>query len=262
MQLLVADVVEAEDSSWVGRRVVGEINLACGSCSWCARGLGRHCPKRSVLGIVKHPGAFAEFLTLPMANLHLVPHPMADEVAVFAEPVAAACEILEQLPIASGTPVAVLGDGKLGLLIAMVLQLHGARVDLYGRHPEKMAIAAELGVEPRSAGAAGRQYPIVVDATGSEQGLAAAIAMTEARGTVVMKSTVSSRVSIDMASVIVPEITLVGSRCGSFLEAIPLLLAGMLPVEKMIQGSYPLKAAPAAFEHAARKGTLKIVLRP
>lgn len=259
----VADVVEAGDPSWVGRRVVGEINLACRNCSWCERGLGRHCPNRTVLGIVNHPGAFAEYFTLPMANLHLVPHVMEDEVAVFTEPVAAACEILEQVPIASGVPVAVLGDGKLGLLIAMVLQLHGASVDLYGRHPDKMAIAAELDVRPRAAGEAGTaQYPIVVDATGSGQGLATAIAMAEARGTVVMKSTVATPVSIDMASVIVPEKTLIGSRCGCFLDAIPLLLSGMLPVQKMIHGVYPLAAAPAAFGHAARKGTLKVLLRP
>ncbi|MCC6265214.1 MAG: alcohol dehydrogenase catalytic domain-containing protein [Bryobacterales bacterium] len=259
----VADVVEAGDAAWVGRRVVGEINLACGNCVWCERGLGRHCPQRSVLGIVKHPGAFAEYFTLPIANLHEVPESMADEVAVFTEPVAAACEILEQTEVEPGTKVAVLGDGKLGLLIAMVLRLHGAEVDLHGRHPEKMAIAAELGARPCKKGeAGGTKYPLVVDATGSEEGLAAAISLSEARGTVVMKSTVARPVSVDMASVIVPEITLLGSRCGRFEDALPLLSSGRMPVERLIQAVYPLGEASAAFAHASRKGTLKILLRP
>ena len=259
----VADVVEADDSSWIGRRVVGEINLACRTCSWCERGLGRHCPNRTVLGIVKHPGAFAEYFSLPIANLHMLPSSLPDEVAVFTEPVAAAYEILEQVPVANGSSVAVLGDGKLGLLIAMVLQLHGARVDLYGRHPEKMAIVTDLGIRPcRAMEADDTKYPIVVDATGSEDGLAAAIALTEPRGTVVMKSTVARPVSIDMASVIVPEITLVGSRCGRFHDAIPLLLNERMPVERLVQSVYPLAEAPTAFEQAARKGALKILLRP
>mgnify|MGYP000896339691 CR=1 FL=1 len=259
----VADVVEADDSAWVERRVVGEINLACGNCGWCERGLGRHCPARRVLGIVNHAGAFAEYFTLPIANLHAVPESMADEVAVFTEPVAAACEILEQTEVKPGTRVAVLGDGKLGLLIAMVLRLHGAEVDLYGRHPEKKAIAAELGVRPCKAGeSGGAKYPLVVDATGSEEGLAAAIALSEARGTVVMKSTVARPVSVDMASVIVPEITLLGSRCGRFEDALPLLSSGRMPVERLIQAVYPLGEASAAFAHASRKGTLKILLRP
>lgn len=259
----VADVVEADEAAWVGQRVVGEINLACGNCGWCERGLGRHCPARRVLGIVKHAGAFAEYFTLPIANLHAVPESMADEVAVFTEPVAAACEILEQTEVKPGTRVAVLGDGKLGLLIAMVLRLHGAEVDVYGRHPEKMAIAAELGVRPCKAGeSGGAKYPLVVDATGSEEGLAAAIALSEARGTVVMKSTVARPVSVDMASVIVPEITLLGSRCGRFEDALPLLSSGRMPVERLIQAVYPLGEASAAFAHASRKGTLKILLRP
>lgn len=259
----VADVAGADDAAWIGRRVVGEINLGCRNCGWCERGLARHCPMRSVLGIVKHPGAFAEYFTLPVANLHAVPDSMEDETAVFAEPVAAACEILEQISLARGTKVAVLGDGKLGLLIAMVLQMHGAHVDLYGRHAEKMAIAAGLGVRPRAAGDSGvAKYPVVVDATGSEEGLAAAIRLAEARGTVVMKSTVARPVSLDMASVIVPEITLLGSRCGRFEDALPLLLKVGLPVQRMIQAEYRLADAPAAFAHAARKGTLKILLRP
>lgn len=259
----VAEVVYSDDPRWFGKRVVGEINLACGKCEWCSKGLGRHCPTRTVLGIVKHPGAFAEYLTLPLQNLHGVPSGMPDEVAVFTEPVAAACEILEQIKIAAGTPVAVLGDGKLGLLIAMVLQLHGASVTLLGKHPEKMAIAEQVGVSARPAGeSSSRRFPVVVDATGSEHGLATAVALAEPRGTVVMKSTVARQVGINMAAVIVPEITLVGSRCGRFTDALPLLAANRIPVREMIAGEYPLGQAPAAFARAATKGTLKILLRP
>lgn len=258
----VADVVECDDASWVGKRVVGEINLACNHCSWCARGLERHCPNRTVLGIVQHPGAFAEYCTLPIENLHAVPEGLPDEVAVFTEPVAAACAILEQVPLDAGTPVAVLGDGKLGLLCAMVLALHGAEVSLFGRHPNKMAIAETVGVRPTAQSEIGtRQYPIVVEVTGSAAGMADAIRMTEPRGKIVMKSTVHEPVKIDMASVIVPEISLVGSRCGRFSYALPLLAAQQLPLSEMIHAEYPLNEAPTAFAHAATKGTLKVLLR-
>jgi threonine dehydrogenase-like Zn-dependent dehydrogenase len=259
----VADVIDAEDKALIGKRVVGEINLACGTCSWCQRSMGRHCPTRTVLGIVKHPGAFAESLTLPVANLHLVPAEIPDEVAVFTEPVAAACAILEQVTVDAGTPVAVLGDGKLGLLAAMVLTLAGADVQIFGRHPEKMTIAKEVGVRARASDDAGRQqFPLVVEATGSSDGLATAIGMTEARGKIVMKSTVNEQVRVDMASVIVPEISLVGSRCGRFTDALPLLAGGKLPVARMVHATYGLSDAAAAFAHAARKGTLKVLLRP
>src|ERR1700686_4584748 len=142
----VGEVAEATDKAWIGKRVVGEINLACGHCDWCRRGLGRHCPTRTVLGIVKHPGAFREFLTLPVRNLHRVPDSISTEQAVFVEPVAAACEILDQVKIPKGDRVALLGDGKLGLLIAQVLQAHGARVHLFGRHREKMRKVEQAGV--------------------------------------------------------------------------------------------------------------------
>ena len=254
----VAEVIECGEPGWIGRRVVGEINLACGTCDWCHRGLGRHCPSRTVLGIVKHPGAFAESFTLPVANLLEVPGRVPTDAAVFTEPVAAACEILDQVSIPPGAEVAVLGDGKLGLLIAQVLQLHGARVKLRGRHPEKMAIAAAVGVEPVQS--AGAPFDYVVDATGSEDGLAQAVAMTRPRGTLVLKSTVARRVSIDTAAIIVNEITLVGSRCGRFEPALDLIASGRLNLEPMIHARYPLRDAPAAFAHAEAKGALKVLL--
>jgi threonine dehydrogenase-like Zn-dependent dehydrogenase len=255
----VADVVECDSPRWRNRRVVGEINLACGKCSWCGRGLGRHCPKRTVLGIVRHPGAFAEFLTLPEANLHTVPDAMPDERAVFAEPVAAACEVLDQVRIAKDSEAAVLGDGKLGLLIAQVLALHGAKVSLYGHHDNRLKIVQRAGVKR---GLAGRRYPVVVDATGSAAGLAQAVAMTLPRGVLVAKSTVHDKVALDMAPLIVNEISLVGSRCGRFTPAMKLLAGKELRTEEMIEGRYSLSNGAQAFARAAQKGTLKVLLLP
>lgn len=257
----VGEVVEADDRSWVGERVVGEINLACGKCDWCARGLGRHCPKRTVLGIVKQPGAFREFLTLPEQNLRRVPRAIPSEEAVFVEPLAAACEILDQVRIPRGTPVAVLGDGKLGLLASQVLQAHGAKVQLYGRHKEKLRIAGQSGVSTEIAKKLPvAKYEFVVEATGSAEGLKQAVQMTQPRGTVVMKSTVHGLVSIDSAPVIVNEITLVGSRCGRFEPALRLLAQRKVRVDAMISEVLPLKSAPKAFRDAAKSGVLKVLL--
>lgn len=259
----VGEVVEADSRALVGQRVVGEINLACGHCEWCARGLGRHCPRRTVLGIVKHPGAFREFLTLPEANLHTIPRDLPTERAVFAEPLAAACEILDQVKIPRGGEVAVLGDGKLGLLIAQTLQAHGARVHHFGRHRDKLRISQAAGVATEIAGKRlpTAAYDWTVDATGSPEGLRQAAAMTRPRGAVIMKSTVHGLVSIDTAPLIVNEITLVGSRCGRFEPALKLLRFGKVKVDDMISGEYPLAHAPAAFARAAEKGVMKILLR-
>src|SRR5579872_4806402 len=260
----VGEVTDASDKAWIGQRVVGEINLACGHCDWCRRGLGRHCPTRTVLGIVKHPGAFREFLTLPIRNLHRVPASIPTEHAVFIEPIAAACEILDQVKLPKGERVAVLGDGKLGLLVAQVLQAKGARVHLFGRHKDKMRIAETAGVTteivPKKLPVA--TWPVVIDATGSSEGLRAAVSMCIPRGTVIMKSTVHGLVSIDTAPAIVNEITLVGSRCGRFEAALPLLAAGKIQVGAMISEEFPLNQAPKAFAEAAKKGVIKVLLHP
>jgi threonine dehydrogenase-like Zn-dependent dehydrogenase len=257
----VGEVVEADDRAWIGRRVVGEINLGCGACEWCKRGMGRHCPKRTVLGIVKHPGAFREFLTLPTRNLHRVPREIPTEQAVFVEPLAAACEILDQVRIPAGEPVAVLGDGKLGLLIGQVLKAHGAQVHQYGHHREKLRIAADVGIDARLRKKAPRAaYDWVVDATGSSLGLTEAVKMARPRGTVIMKSTIHGLVGIDSAPVIVNEITLVGSRCGRFEPALKLLRSGRLRVDKLISEALPLKKAPLAFRRAAQPGAMKVLL--
>jgi len=260
----VGEVVRAGNPALVGQRVVGEINLACGRCDWCARGLGRHCPERTVLGIVRHPGAFAEYLTLPEQNLHVVPPSIATEEAVFVEPLAAACEILEQVRIPKGAPVAVLGDGKLGLLVAQVLNAHGAQVRLYGRHAEKLLLAKSAGVEVGRPGeqAPEASYDWVVEATGSPDGLASAVRAARPRGTVILKSTLHGSSRFDAVPVVVNEITLVGSRCGRFELALRLLRRGAVRVDGMISAVYPLSQAPAAFEKAAQKGVLKVLLRP
>ncbi|MEO5657659.1 MAG: alcohol dehydrogenase catalytic domain-containing protein [Nitrospiria bacterium] len=260
----VGEVTACADNRWIGKRVCGEINLACGECQWCKRKLGRHCPTRTVLGIVKHPGAFREFLTLPIRNLHSVPDKLSTEDAVFVEPVAAACEILDQVKIPKGERVAVLGDGKLGLLIAQVLAAHGAKVHLFGRHPEKMRLVEWAGVStevaPRKMPVSA--YPFTVDSTGSSDGLSTAIAMTQPRGIVIMKSTVHGLVSINTAVPIVNEITMVGSRCGRFEVALPLLASGKVKVASLVSDQFPLDRAPQAFARAATKGVMKVLLRP
>jgi alcohol dehydrogenase len=257
----VGEVVDADDKSWIGERVVGEINLACGKCEWCARGLGRHCPTRTVLGIVKQPGAFREFLTLPERNLRRVPREIPSEEAVFIEPLAAACEILDQVKIPRDASVAVLGDGKLGLLASQVLQAHGTQVHQYGRHKDKLRIAEQSGVSTEIAKKLPvAKYEFVVDATGSSEGLRQAVQMTQPRGTVIMKSTVHGLVAIDSAPVIVNEITLVGSRCGRFEPALRLLKSRKVHVAAMISDVLPLKSAPQAFKEAAKPGVLKVLL--
>ncbi len=261
----VAEVADSDDPALLGKRVVGEINLACHACGWCARGLERHCPERTVLGIVRQPGAFSSFFALPERNLHVVPDTMSTETALFTEPVAAACEILDQVSIPSGETVAALGDGKLGILISQVLTAHGCRVRQFGRHPEKLRIAGARGVETVIAGdnLPRREFRWVVDATGSSAGLRQAMGMVEPRGTVILKSTVHGEVPVDTAPIIVDEITLVGSRCGRFEPALELLSRGPrngIDVESMIAGRFPLSHAPEAFSRAAEPGVLKIIL--
>ena len=258
----VGQVVDAGDRALVGKRVVGEINLACGNCDWCRRGLGRHCPTRTVLGIMGHPGAFRELITLPERNLHVVPDAIPTERAVFTEPLAAACEILDQVAIPAGAEVAVLGDGKLGLLVAQVLAARGIRVTQFGRYPEKLRISAAAGVAVETAGdkLPAAAFDWTVDATGSPDGLRQAVAMTRPRGTLILKSTLHGLVPVDTAPIIVNEITLVGSRCGRFEPALELLAQPSMRVEQMISDRMPLAEAPRAFARAAEPGILKVLL--
>lgn len=256
------EVIDADDKEWIGKRVVGEINLGCNDCGWCRKGLSRHCPRRTVLGIVQHPGAFQDLFTLPERNLHLIPDRVPLEAVVFTEPLAAACEILDQIRFPCAAEVAVLGDGKLGLLIALALNAHGLKVLQFGRHPEKLRIAGKQGVhtEVIRGPLPERAYEWVVDATGSSEGLAQAVQMVLPRGSVVMKSTIHGAVALNTAPIIVNEVTLIGSRCGRFEPALQLLAQKIIPVEDLISEILPLAEASRAFEQAAKKGTLKVLL--
>ncbi len=258
----VGEVIESDRADLIGKRVVGEINLACTECVWCRKGLGRHCPNRTVLGILNQPGAFSEYFVLPDRNLHVLPDWMSIERAVFTEPLAAACEILDQVIIPPGEPIAVLGDGKLGLLIAQTLAAHGYPVRLFGRHWEKLRIAAAAGVltELTDGKLPAAEFDWVVDATGNAEGLRAAVSMAKPRGTVILKSTVHGAVPMDMAPVIVNEITLVGSRCGRFEAALPLIEHELIRLDEMITATFPLHEAPAAFARAAERGAMKVLL--
>jgi threonine dehydrogenase-like Zn-dependent dehydrogenase len=260
----VGEVVESDRSELVGERVVGEINLACTECEWCRKGWGRHCPNRTVLGIVNQPGAFAEFFVLPDRNLHVLPDSTPLERAVFTEPLAAACEVLDQVAIPWGEAIAVLGDGKLGLLIAQTLAAHGYPVRLFGRHWRKLQIAAAAGVQTEliEGSLPAAEFNFVVDATGNPEGLRGAISMTRPRGTVIMKSTLHGAVPIDSAPAIVNEITLVGSRCGRFEAALPLIEHELIRLDDMITARYPLSEGRAAFERAEEPGALKVLLEP
>jgi threonine dehydrogenase-like Zn-dependent dehydrogenase len=253
----VGHVVAADDDALVGTRVVGEINLACGRCEWCARGLGRHCPTRRVTGIVGADGAFADLLVVPTSVLHAVPEVVPDAAAVFVEPLAAAFEIVEQLGDVAGRRTVVLGDGKLGLLAAQVLRWAGADVTLSGRHRDKLELAEQLGI---STNAPAPGADLVVDATGSTGGLAAALALVRPRGTIVLKTTVGEEHRLDLAKAVIDEITVVGSRCGPFAPAIAALAAGEIAVAPLVDRVFPLDDAVAAFERAATPGVLKVLV--
>jgi threonine dehydrogenase-like Zn-dependent dehydrogenase len=254
-------VVEVGPDAWRGRRVVGEINFACGRCEACASGLGRHCPARRVMGIQGADGAFAEYVAVPVANLHAVPDDLSDERAVFAEPLAAAFEILEQVEIPAGCSCLVLGDGKLGLLIAQVLDDAGARVCAVGHHPEKLAILAARGIETRLA-SDGQPEPadIAVEATGTPAGFATALAATRPRGTLVLKSTLAESPRVDLAPLVIHEIRVVGSRCGPFEPALRALAETRVDVEPLVAARFPLARAADALERAAAPGTLKVLI--
>jgi threonine dehydrogenase-like Zn-dependent dehydrogenase len=261
----VGRVVESGDPAWIGQRVVGEINLACGHCEWCARRLGRHCPHRTVLGIAGHDGVFAEYATLPVENLLKVPEEISDAAATFVEPVAAAAEILEQMSLAPGTRVAVIGDGRLGLLTSQVLKHAGAQVTLIGRHGWKLDLARSWGMRVLSEGEAklaSGSFPLTVEATGSAQGIDEALRLVEPRGTVVMKSTFHGAAHFDATKIVVDEVTLLGSRCGRFAPAIDLLRQGHVKVHDLVHKVFPLEQGLEAFEYLEKTSAVKVLLQP
>jgi alcohol dehydrogenase len=270
----VAGVSAKKRKLWLGKRVAGEINVACSAygykpvCEFCKRGLKTHCARRTVLGIVAHDGAFAEYLTLPLENLHVVPAKVSDEKAVFIEPLAAACEILEQIDIRKFGRAAVLGDGKLAQLIAMVLRAAGLRVVVYGKHAEKLQMAKRAGVATKQVRGDSRDlkrvktnYRLVVEATGSPSGLRLALAMTEPRGTLLLKSTFHGAAPVETWPIVVKEITVLGSRCGPFDEAIELLRSGKVDPTALISRTFSLEDAGKAMDYAQKRGVMKVLVK-
>lgn len=248
-----------------GQRVVGEINAGCGNCELCQSGDARHCPHRTVLGIVGRDGAHADFLKLPLVNLLPVPDEVSDEQAVFTEPLAAACGILERAAITPDTKVAVIGDGKLGLLCAQVLGTTGAVVTLIGKHANKLQIVQGRNIETMLADKANLQkaeFDVVVEASGSARGFDQALDLLRPRGVLVLKSTFHGATGVDAARIVVDEISVVGSRCGRFAPALELLRANAVNVDRMISEEFKLADGVRAMARAADSGVMKILLRP
>jgi threonine dehydrogenase-like Zn-dependent dehydrogenase len=270
----VRGVSARERSRWIGRRVTGEINVACSAygyrpvCEFCRRGLKTHCARRTVLGIVAHDGAFAEYLALPLENLHGVPNSVSDEQAVFVEPLAAACEILDQVKVSKFRDAAVLGDGKLAQLIARVVRTALPRVVMYGKHEGKLSLAHRAGIETkRVQGTASdlrrkESFGLLVEATGSPGGLTLAQHMTEPRGTLVLKSTFHGAAPVETWPIVVKEITVVGSRCGPFAKAIALLRSAKVDPAPLVTRTFPLAEAAKAIQFAQQQNVMKVLLKP
>jgi threonine dehydrogenase-like Zn-dependent dehydrogenase len=259
----VGEVVQASDPSWMGKRVVGEINLYCGKCELCLSGNTGHCRNRDVLGIFRKDGAFAEFLTLPLKNLFVVDKEISDVEAVFVEPLAAALEILEQVEIQANEPVLVLGDGKLGLLIAQVIKSRTDEVYCIGKHERKLALLKKKNISTVKIGEPlDKKFLTVVEATGNELGLKMALDYVQPRGRIILKSTFHGEPKIDLSKIVVDEIILLGSRCGPFYKALDYLKKKKINVEGMIDEDFPLTEVKKAFEFAQRPGVMKVLLTP
>lgn len=258
----VADVVSSPDKDLIGQRVCGEINIVCGRCDLCISGLSNHCRARTVLGILNHDGAFADFVRLPSVNLHVVPKNVDDDQAVFVEPLAAAFQILKQIKLDGRKWVTVLGDGRLGLLVAQVLRNAGCPVRVIGKHPEKLALCerwqirsrAEADIVPR------HDQDVVVDCTGSAAGFEMAMAMVRPRGTIVLKSTVATGKPMNLAPLVIDEISVIGSRCGPFREAIRALSEKSIDVVSLIHRRMKIEQGLEAMSLAGRPGVLKVIL--
>ncbi|MFQ4145607.1 MDR/zinc-dependent alcohol dehydrogenase-like family protein [Chlorogloeopsis sp. ULAP02] len=254
-------VVEQGPEHLINQRVVGEINAVCGQCRFCRSGNSTHCENRTVLGIVNRNGAFSDYLCLPIENLHIVPDHIPTEVATFTEPVAAALEIQQQVKLHPDERVLVIGDGKLGQLVAQTLALSGCDLLVVGRHPEKLANLEALGIKTGFADAVtDKAFDISVECTGNAEGFAIALRALRPRGTLVLKSTYAGNLSLDASSLVVDEITLIGSRCGPFPLALEVLAQGKVDVQPLIHARYPLSEGLVAFAHAQTKGVLKVLL--
>ena len=260
----VGTVERSENPDLIGKRVVGEINAGCGVCESCEKGMSRHCPNRTVLGILKRDGAFAEYLSLPEKNLHVIPDSITDEQAVFVEPLAAAFEIKEQVTLQSQWSVAVVGDGRLAQLIIQVLKLTCPNITCFGRHKNKLesliniGVKIKIGIEKSDE----QSFDLVIEATGSNSGFSDTMKLIKPRGTVILKSTIASRENLDLTPTVVNEITLIGSRCGLFKPAIDALATGVVSVDSMIDSTFPLEKFSEAITHAKKPDTLKVFLKP
>ncbi len=262
--------VREQYSHLLAKRIVGDINAACHrpDCSYCQHNMPTHCPNRTTLGIAKRDGAFADYLMLPVENLHLVPDNVSDEEAVFVEPLAANFEILEQVHIQPTESVLVLGDGKMGQLAAQVLALSGCSITMVGKYEEKLAVAEKYGVAThllkdieQFVAAGERRIDHVVECTGSAQGIELALRLVRPRGTLHLKSTVADKTTLNLASIVVDEIRVQGSRCGPFVPALRALSQKRVEVRPLISASYTLDEALTAFEHAEQKGVLKVLVQ-
>ena len=257
----VGEVVESPDQSWIGKRVVGEINAVCGECEQCHNGRPTHCENRTVLGITNRDGVHAEYTCLPLANLHVVPDPVSDEAAVFTEPLAAALEIQQQVQIRPTDRVLLIGAGRLGQLVAQTLALTGCDLRVVARHPHQKALLearqirliSEDEVQPR-------RWDVVVEATGSPSGFGLARQALRPRGTLVLKSTYRGESTVNWSPFVVDEITIVGSRCGPFAPALRLLERGEVDPTVLIAERFPLGQALEAYENAKKPGMLKVLI--
>jgi len=256
----VGIVVESEEKKWIGKRVVGEINIGCGICDYCLKDKINHCPSRKVLGILNKNGVFSEYVTLPLSNLHVVPDKISDRAAVFTEPLAAALRILEQIKLSRKDKVLILGDGKLGLLIAQVIKRTGVNVYCIGKHKKKLKILEEKGIKTLLAGEGiAKKFDIVIEATGNREGFEMGLNYTKPEGKIILKSTYSGNINTDISAVVINEFHIIGSRCGPFDKALKWLEKDLIDVESLIDGEYSLDEWKKAFSEARKSENLKIL---
>lgn len=256
-------VVASSDKGWAGTRVVGEINIPCGQCAICLEGDHKHCPSRKVLGIHQKDGVFAEYVTLPLKNLHTLPPTLSDIEGVFIEPLAAAIAIFDQICIDPQNDVLVLGDGKLGLLVSQVMQTRSPNIFCAGHHSRKLALLKSKGIQTaQDAQGWDRKFDVVVEATGNPQGIEEALCFVKPKGAIIAKSTFHGLVKIDFSALVVNEIRLIGSRCGSFTTALEFLKRGSTELEEMVDAEFPLEDARRAFDRAKDPEAIKVLLTP